>query len=92
LDSGRRFQFKGKAELLEEGNLYNDVVCYLQTLPLKLPDRQYVVKIKVEEVYHLGLGNKTTTPSSTRGRHGSREAIVEKVFGWETLKGLSINT
>jgi len=70
LDSGRHFQFKGKAELLEEGNLYNDVVCYLQTLPLKLPDPQYVVKIKVEEVYHLGLGNKTTTPSSTRERNG----------------------
>jgi hypothetical protein len=62
----RSFQFIGKAELLEEGNLYNDVVCYLQTLPLKLLAPQYVVKIKLEEVYHLGLGNKTTTPSSTR--------------------------
>ena len=41
---------------LEEGGLYNDVVCYLQTLPLKLPDPQYVVKIRVEEVYGLGLG------------------------------------
>jgi len=62
----RGFQFKGKAELLEEGNLYNNVVCYLQTLPLKLPGWQYVVKINVEEVYHLRFGNKTTTPSSTR--------------------------
>ena len=50
------YQFKGKGEILEEGNLYDDVVCYLQTLPLKLPDPQYVVKIKVEEVYPLGLG------------------------------------
>jgi predicted pyridoxine 5'-phosphate oxidase superfamily flavin-nucleotide-binding protein len=52
----RGYQFKGKGELLEEGDLYNDVVCYLQTLPLKLPDPQYVVKIQVDEVYGLGLG------------------------------------
>jgi predicted pyridoxine 5'-phosphate oxidase superfamily flavin-nucleotide-binding protein len=51
------YQFKGKAELLEEGNIYNDVVCYLQTLPMKLPDPQYVVKIKVEEIFNLGLGH-----------------------------------
>jgi len=50
------YQFKGKADLLEEGDIYNDVVCYLQTMPLKLPDPQYVVKIKVEEIYNLGLG------------------------------------
>jgi predicted pyridoxine 5'-phosphate oxidase superfamily flavin-nucleotide-binding protein len=50
------YQFKGKAELLEEGNIYNDVVCYLQTLPMKLPDPQYVVKIKVEEIFDLGFG------------------------------------
>ncbi len=47
------YQFKGKAELLEEGNIYNDVVCYLQTLPLKLPDPQYVVKIKIEKILIL---------------------------------------
>jgi uncharacterized protein len=50
------YQFKGKAELLEEGNIYNDVVCYLQTLPMRLPDPQYVVKIKVEEIFNLGMG------------------------------------
>jgi predicted pyridoxine 5'-phosphate oxidase superfamily flavin-nucleotide-binding protein len=50
------FQFKGKAELLEEGNIYNDVICYLQTLPMKLPDPQYVVKIKIEEIIDLGFG------------------------------------
>jgi uncharacterized protein len=50
------YQFKGKAELLEEGDIYNDVVCYLQTMPLKLPDPQYVVRIKVEEIYNLSLG------------------------------------
>ena len=52
----RGYQFKDKAELLEEGDIYNDVVCYLQTLPVKLPDPQYVVKIKIEETYDLGMG------------------------------------
>jgi len=51
------YQFKGKAELLEEGDIYNDVVCYLQTLPLDLPDPQYVVKVKVEKIFDLTFGN-----------------------------------
>jgi hypothetical protein len=51
------YQFKGKAELLEEGNIFNDVVCYLKTLPLKLPDPQYVVKIKIGEIYDLRPGS-----------------------------------
>ena len=50
------YQFKGKGELLEEGHLYDDMVRYLQTLPFKLPDPQYVVKVKVEEVFSLDLG------------------------------------
>ena len=53
---GQRFSARRKAEILEEGNIYNDVVCYLQTLPMKLPDPQYVVKIKAEEIYNLGMG------------------------------------
>ncbi len=50
------YQFKGKAELLEEGNIYNDVVCYLRTMPMEMPDPQYVVKMKVEEIFSLGMG------------------------------------
>ena len=38
------------------GNIYNDVVCYLQTLPMKLPDPQDVVKIKIEEIFNLNFG------------------------------------
>jgi predicted pyridoxine 5'-phosphate oxidase superfamily flavin-nucleotide-binding protein len=56
LKAFKGYQFKGKAELMEEGNVYNDVVCYLQTLPMKLPDPQYVVKIKVEEIFDLSMG------------------------------------
>jgi predicted pyridoxine 5'-phosphate oxidase superfamily flavin-nucleotide-binding protein len=56
------YPFKGKAELLEEGNIYDDVVCYLQTLPMKMPDPQYVVKIKVEKIFNLGMGKKEIPP------------------------------
>jgi len=52
----KEYQFKGKAQLLEEGNIYNGVVCYLQTLPMKLPDMQYVVKIKIVEIFNLNFG------------------------------------
>jgi uncharacterized protein len=55
----RGYPFKDKAELLEERNIYNDVVCYLQTLPVRLPDPQYVVKIKVEKILDLTFGNHT---------------------------------
>jgi hypothetical protein len=48
------YQLKGEAEFLEEGNIYNDIVGYLQTLPMKPPDPQYVVNIKVKEIYNLG--------------------------------------
>jgi hypothetical protein len=33
---------------------YIDVACYLHTLPMKLPDPQYVAKIK--ETFDLGMG------------------------------------
>jgi predicted pyridoxine 5'-phosphate oxidase superfamily flavin-nucleotide-binding protein len=56
LKAFKGYQFKGEAELLEEGNIYNDVVCYLQTLPMKLPDPQYVVKIKVQKIFDLAMG------------------------------------
>jgi len=52
----RGYQFRGKAELLTEGNVYNDVLCYIQTLPMNLPDPQYVVRIKIEEIFDLSLG------------------------------------
>jgi predicted pyridoxine 5'-phosphate oxidase superfamily flavin-nucleotide-binding protein len=54
----RGFQFKGKAELLEEGDLFSDVVVYLETLPLDLPSPEYVVKIRVEHIFDLRPGEK----------------------------------
>jgi predicted pyridoxine 5'-phosphate oxidase superfamily flavin-nucleotide-binding protein len=50
------FQFKGKAELIEEGDLYSDVVVYMESLPLDLPNPEYVVKITVEEIFDLRPG------------------------------------
>jgi hypothetical protein len=41
---GQRFSAKREAEILQEENIYNDAVFYLQTLPMKLLDLQYVVK------------------------------------------------
>jgi hypothetical protein len=50
------YQFKGKGELLESGDIYNDAICYLQSFPMKLPEPEYVVKIKIEEIFDLGFG------------------------------------
>jgi len=50
------FQFKGKAELVEEGDLYSDVVVYMENLPLDLPNPEYVVKVTVEEIFDLTPG------------------------------------
>jgi hypothetical protein len=52
---GQRFFAERKAAILEEENIYNSVVCYLQTLPMKLLDLQHAVKIKAEEIYNLGM-------------------------------------
>ena len=49
-------RLKGRADLLEEGYIYNDVVSYLQTLPMKLPHPQYVIKIRTEEIHSLAMG------------------------------------
>ena len=53
---GQRFSAKRKSRDPQEGNICNDVVCYLQTLPMKLPDPRYVAKIKAEEIYNLRMG------------------------------------
>jgi predicted pyridoxine 5'-phosphate oxidase superfamily flavin-nucleotide-binding protein len=58
----RGFQFRGKAQLIEGGDLYSDVVVYLETLPLDLPNPEYVVKVTVEEIFDLrpGMDNSQT--------------------------------
>jgi hypothetical protein len=56
LKSLKGYQFGGKAELLGEGNICNDVACYIQALPRQLPDLQDVMKITTEEISALGMG------------------------------------
>ncbi|MDR1873284.1 MAG: pyridoxamine 5'-phosphate oxidase family protein [Deltaproteobacteria bacterium] len=50
------YQFKGKAELLTSGPLYETVAKKLKDAGLGLPDPKYVVKIAVEEIYSLSPG------------------------------------
>lgn len=61
------YQFKRKADLLEEANIYNSIIMYLQTLPVDLPDPQYVIKI-VEETFNLAIC--TIIPLSIRRGKG----------------------
>ena len=66
---GQRFSAKREAEIHQEENIYNDAVFYLQTLPMKLLDLQYVVKIEAEEIYNLGMGKEKipAPPFTERG-------------------------
>ncbi|KNZ68971.1 pyridoxamine 5'-phosphate oxidase-related FMN-binding protein [Thermincola ferriacetica] len=45
------YQFKGEAELLDQGELYDKVCSAVEGLNLNLPKPTYVVKIKVTEIY-----------------------------------------
>ena len=45
------FQFKGKAELLDSGELYDTVCAAVEGMKMNLPKPVYVVKTKVEEIY-----------------------------------------
>ncbi|MBW2270346.1 MAG: pyridoxamine 5'-phosphate oxidase family protein [Deltaproteobacteria bacterium] len=48
------FQFKGTAELSQEGPLYDRLAAAIEEKGLKLPPIQNAVKIKVEEIRGLG--------------------------------------
>lgn len=50
------YQFKGRAELIEKGPLFDAMAAELRKLPMKLPDPKYLVKIHVEEIYDLRPG------------------------------------
>ena len=53
LDVGSRkgFQFKGKAEMVKEGAVYNRVVTSLKKRLPHVPDPKFVVIVRVDEVY-----------------------------------------
>lgn len=45
------YQFKGEAELLDQGELYDKVCAAVEGLNLNLPKPTYVVKTKITEIY-----------------------------------------
>ncbi len=45
------YQFKGEAELLNEGELYDQVCTAVEAMNLNLPKPQYVIKTKITEIY-----------------------------------------
>lgn len=55
-DGGKGYQFKGKAELLNSGPIYDQVKDTLAEKAPGLPVPRYVVKITVEEIYSLTPG------------------------------------
>lgn len=44
------YQFKGEAELLNEGELYDKMCAGVAAMNMNLPKPKYVVKIKVDEI------------------------------------------
>ncbi|MDL2275297.1 pyridoxamine 5'-phosphate oxidase family protein [Desulfosarcina sp. OttesenSCG-928-G10] len=50
------YQFKGDAELLSSGPLYDQVKANLEKMAPGLPPPKYVVKIAVQEIYSLTPG------------------------------------
>lgn len=52
----RGYQLKGKAFLLDNGEIYEKIVKFVENLPMKLPKPKYAVKIHVEEIYDLTPG------------------------------------
>ena len=48
------FQFKGKAEVTSEGELYDSFVTMIKEKKLPVPPPKHAVKVKLEEVRALG--------------------------------------
>lgn len=53
---GKGYQFKGLAELLNSGPIYEQIKAYLAEKMPNLPAPKYAVKITVEEIYSLTPG------------------------------------
>ena len=51
------YQFKGTAELLNQGPIYENVVQQIEKMPMRLPKPQNAVKIKIEEIFNLAPGS-----------------------------------
>ncbi len=56
MNTGKGYQIKGSAEMLESGPLFERMAEELKKAPMKMPPLQYVVYITVEGVYDQSAG------------------------------------
>ncbi len=56
LEKVKGYQFKGKAELVDTGPLFEKVKEQIAKSPKQLPEPKYVAKITVEEIYDQSPG------------------------------------
>lgn len=50
------YQFKGTAEMVSAGPIFDEMVEWLKQMPKKLPNPKYVVKIKVDSIFDQSVG------------------------------------
>ena len=55
-ESRKGYSLKGRAEMISQGPLYDQMVEVLKQAPMKFPPPKYVVKITVEAIYDQSVG------------------------------------
>ena len=55
-EKGEGYQFKGTAELVDAGTLFEMVKEQLSKVPKQLPEPKYVAKITIEEIFNQSPG------------------------------------
>src|SRR5208283_1962571 len=58
LDKYKGYQFKGSAELVDSGPVFDQVVEQLKKAPMQLPNPKYVVIITVDSIFDQSVGPK----------------------------------
>ncbi|MDR3568337.1 MAG: pyridoxamine 5'-phosphate oxidase family protein [Syntrophobacteraceae bacterium] len=58
LEKYKGYQFKGSAELVDSGPIFDRVVEQLKKAPMQLPDPKYVVIITVDSIFDQSVGPK----------------------------------
>ena len=58
LEKYKGYQFKGSAELVDSGPVFDQVVEQLKKAPMQLPNPKYVVIITVDSVFDQSAGPK----------------------------------
>ncbi|MGA2228350.1 MAG: pyridoxamine 5'-phosphate oxidase family protein [Syntrophobacteraceae bacterium] len=58
LEKYKGYQFKGSAELVDSGPVFDQVVEQLKKAPMQLPNPKYVVIITVDSIFDQSVGPK----------------------------------